>query len=62
MELDPPEFEMQASRLRDALCKKGRCPRTVLLPGHSHMSEVYAINTKDRELTGAALDFVRSAR
>jgi triacylglycerol lipase len=61
-ELDPPEFVQQAGHLRDALCQKGRCPWALMLPGHSHMSEVYAINTKDTQLTGAVLEFVRSGR
>lgn len=61
-DLDPPDFERQSGRLRDALCKEGRCPRTVTLVGHSHMSEVYAINTKDTQLTGQILELVRNAR
>ena len=61
-ELDPPDFERQAVQLRDALCKEGRCPRTVTLVGHSHMSEVYAINTQDAQLTSKILELVRDGR
>ena len=61
-ELDPPDFERQSGRLRDALCKERRCPRTVTLAGHSHMSEVYAINTRDTQLTGQILEFVHTRR
>lgn len=56
-ELDPPQFIEQAKLLNDALCSAGRCPRLLYLPGHSHMSEVYAINTSDTSLSGPVLDF-----
>ena len=61
-DLDPPDFERQSGLLRDALCKEGRCPRTVTLVGHSHMSEVYAINTKDTQLTSKILELMRDGR
>jgi triacylglycerol lipase len=51
-ELDPPFFHQQAKQLNEALCKAGRCPRFVTLAKHSHMSEVYAINTADTSLSG----------
>ena len=56
-EIDPPMFIEQAKLLNEALCAQGRCPRLVYLPGHSHMSEVYAINTGDRSLSGPLLQF-----
>ena len=49
----------QAKQLNAALCKAGRCPRFVTLAKHSHMSEVYAINTKDTSLSGEILAFVK---
>lgn len=58
-ELDPDFFQRQAKQLNDALCKAGRCPRLVILPKHSHMSEVYAINTKDTGLSDQILAFVK---
>lgn len=58
-ELDPPPFRQQAKQLNEALCKAGRCPRLVTLAKHSHMSEVYAINTKDTALSGQILAFVK---
>jgi triacylglycerol lipase len=58
-ELDPPPFIEQAKLLNDALCAAGRCPRLVYLPGHSHMSEVYSINTGDASLGGPVLEFAR---
>jgi len=56
-EIDPPPFIEQAKLLNEALCAQGRCPRLVYLPGHSHMSEVYAVNTDDRSLSGPVLQF-----
>jgi triacylglycerol lipase len=61
-ELDPPQFVEQAALLNSALCAAGRCPRVVRLAGHSHMSEVYAINTADASLSSPLLDFVRGGR
>jgi triacylglycerol lipase len=58
-ELDPPFFHQQAKQLNEALCKAGRCPRFVMLAKHSHMSEVYAVNTKDTSLSGEILAFVK---
>jgi triacylglycerol lipase len=57
-ELDPLFFQQQAKELNEALCKAGRCPRFVALAKHSHMSEVYAINTADTALSGPILAFV----
>jgi triacylglycerol lipase len=58
-ELDPPVFQEQAKELNAALCKAGRCPRFLPLAKHSHMSEVYAINTADTVLSGPLLSFVQ---
>jgi acetyl esterase/lipase len=46
-ELDPSDFHRQAEQARATLCEAGRCPPFLQLRGHSHMSEVYAINTPD---------------
>jgi acetyl esterase/lipase len=62
-ELDPPQFVEQLDAVKEMLCKRERgCARTLLLPQHSHMSEVYAINTADTRLTGPLLDFITAAR
>ena len=37
-------------------------PHSFMLPQHSHMSEVYSINTADTRLTGEILDFVKSGK
>nr|WP_205960325.1 alpha/beta hydrolase [Ramlibacter henchirensis] len=61
-ELDPAEFPVQAKLLQDAMCAANRCPRIHWLLGHSHMSEVYSINTADRALTDLMLAFMSRQR
>jgi triacylglycerol lipase len=33
-----------------------------MLPQHSHMSEVYSINTADTRLTGEIIDFMNTEK
>ena len=61
-ELDPASFELEATSLTDALCKVQRCPRLVRLARHSHMSEIYSINTADTELSNEIANFVNHPR
>jgi acetyl esterase/lipase len=62
-ELDPPRFVEQFELLKQAACKRGsRCAHSFMLPQHSHMSEVYAINTADTRLTDEILDFVKTGK
>jgi acetyl esterase/lipase len=62
-ELDPSGFVKQFDILKEAACKRpSGCARVIMLPQHSHMSEVYSINTADTRLTGEILDFVRSGK
>jgi triacylglycerol lipase len=62
-ELDPPRFVEQLDLLKDSLCKSEHgCVRSILLPQHSHMSEVYSINTADTRLSDQILDFVKSGK
>ena len=62
-ELDPPPFHREFDLLKDAACKGARgCPRAIMLPQHSHMSEVYAINTADERLTREILEFVKAGK
>ncbi|MBY0531719.1 MAG: alpha/beta hydrolase [Xanthobacteraceae bacterium] len=58
-EIDPPPFIAQSKLLNDALCAAGRCPERITLKGHSHMSEVYSINTADREAIDAVTAFAK---
>jgi acetyl esterase/lipase len=62
-ELDPPGFVKQFDLLKQATCQRASgCARAILLPQHSHMSEVYSINTADTRLTDAILDFVKTGK
>jgi triacylglycerol lipase len=62
-ELDPPHFVQQFELMKEATCKRpAGCARSVLLPQHTHMSEVYSINTADTRLTDPLLDFIRSGK
>jgi len=59
-ELDPLRFVEQFELLKQATCKRASgCARAFMLPQHSHISEVYAINTADTRLTDQVLDFVK---
>jgi acetyl esterase/lipase len=62
-ELDPPPFHRQFDLLKEAACKGASgCPHAVMLPQHSHMSEVYSINTADTRLTDEILNFVQTGK
>lgn len=61
-ELDPSEFHEQAEQAHSTLCQAGRCRPLLQLRGHSHMSEVYSINTGDSALTDAVRAFVFGTR
>ena len=61
-ELDPPYFVEQAKLMGATLCKVNRCSSLLRLPKHSHMSEVYAINTPDKSLSDPILVFVKGGR
>jgi acetyl esterase/lipase len=62
-ELDPAGFVLQFDLAKQASCKRANgCARTLLLPQHSHMSEVYSINTADTRLTDEILDFVKTGK
>jgi acetyl esterase/lipase len=61
-EFDPPNFVRQFELLRDAACKRpSGCITAGLLPQHSHMSEVYSINTDDNGLTSEIFTFAEQA-
>lgn len=59
-EFDLQGFLTQLELFKEATCKRSSgCARTVMLPQHNHMSEVYSINTADTRLTDPILEFVR---
>jgi acetyl esterase/lipase len=62
-ELDPTVFGERLEQFKEATCKRPMgCARTLVLPQHSHMSEVYSINTDDTRLTDQILDFVKTGK
>jgi len=62
-ELDLPGFLKQLELFKEATCKRpSGCARTLILPQHSHMSEVYSINTEDTRLTDAILEFLKAGK
>jgi hypothetical protein len=62
-ELDPPPIAAQSVLLKDALWKSEHgCVRGIVLPKHSHMSESYAINTADTQLSGQILEFIKTGK
>ena len=49
---DPTMFIVQGDVLNAAMCSgTSGCPTYLILPGHSHMSEIYSINTDETRLT-----------
>lgn len=62
-ELDPEPFHRQFDLLKQAACKGvNGCPRALMLAQHSHMSEVFSINTADTRLTDQILEFVKTGK
>lgn len=47
-ELDPPDFCRQSEQLHAARCQAGWRQALFRFAGHSHMSEIFAINTADK--------------
>ncbi len=60
--LDPPLFVKQNEALNKALCASAACPIYVVLRGHSHISEVNAINTQDTTVTDPIRAFIHRDR
>ena len=58
-ELDPETFKPESDRLAEARDKAGRPVTRVKLEGHSHLSELYAVNSGDESLAGPVLKFVQ---
>jgi acetyl esterase/lipase len=62
-EFDAPVYLRQLGLVEAAACEgPNGCIRSVVLPRHNHMSEVYSINTADTLLTDQILDFVKTFR
>ncbi len=62
-ELDPAGFMQQFDMLKRASCERASgCMRAVMLLQHSHMSEVYSINTADARLGNEIVDFTKTGK
>jgi triacylglycerol lipase len=61
-DLDPQDFHSQSGHLNTALCNAGRCQGLYKLMGHSHMSEVYSINSADTTVTNLIKQWVDRLR
>ena len=58
-ELNMPRHLTQFNLLKDALNRRTRGSlRAFIPPHHSHISEIYAINTQDESLTGPIREFI----
>jgi len=58
-ELDPPNFVADTNELVWARKASGMPTQSVVLPGHSHISETYAVGTADVSLSAPVLQFIR---
>jgi acetyl esterase/lipase len=59
-ELDPETFKPESDKLAQAREQAGKPVQRVKLAGHSHLSELYAVNTGDETLSGPVLEFITS--
>jgi acetyl esterase/lipase len=57
-ELDPEDFCSQSRLLQRCLTQAGKSVAAYQLMGHSHMSEIYSINTPDTALTTLLAEFI----
>lgn len=61
-ELDPEERVEMVQVLGGEMRKAGKTPATVIVPGHSHISEVLAYGTADDTPSAPVLQFIRGVR
>jgi triacylglycerol lipase len=59
-ELDRADFIADGEALVHARASAGRPVASLQVPGHSHISEIYAIGTADTSLSGPVLDFIHA--
>jgi triacylglycerol lipase len=58
-ELDPENFRVDSEGLIKARGDAGKPVQYILIPGHSHISETYAVGTSDETLSAPVLNFIR---
>jgi acetyl esterase/lipase len=59
-ELDPEDFQPDSVKLIQTRAGEGKPVRSLRLPGHSHLSETFAVGSGDESLSAPVLDFIRS--
>ncbi|MCP5144379.1 MAG: nuclear transport factor 2 family protein [Gammaproteobacteria bacterium] len=59
-ELDPDSFRLETEQLVRERDRIGRPVTYIRLPGHSHISETYAIGSGDRSLSDPVIRFIRN--
>jgi acetyl esterase/lipase len=59
-ELDPDTFRPESEKLAQVRAKAGKPVQRVHLADHSHLSELYAVNTSDVTLSGPVLEFIQA--
>jgi triacylglycerol lipase len=60
-ELDMVQMQVQAGELFARLVTEhGFQPKLQVIPGHNHLTQVYAVNTGDDSLSAPVLDFLRA--
>ena len=59
-ELDPETFTPDSIKLIEVRAAAGKPVRNLRLPGHSHLSETYAVGSGDESLSAPVLEFIRS--
>ena len=59
-ELDPEERVEMVDVMGRELRSAGRSPTTMIVPGHSHISEIFSFGTADETMSAPVLKFIRS--
>ncbi len=58
-ELDPEERVEMVDVMGRELRAAGRAPTTMVVPGHSHISEIFSFGTADDTMSAPVLTFIR---
>jgi hypothetical protein len=59
-ELDPANFQPDSVKLIQERAQEGKPVRSLHLPGHSHLSETFAVGSGDESLSAPVLEFIHS--
>ncbi len=59
-QLDPANFQPDSVKLIAERAREGKPVRSLYLPGHSHLSETFAVGSGDESLSAPVLEFIHS--